>query len=63
MEHAKEIEAARTDQVPRIRRFNFVTEDLHFLYQGPYKKLSGDSWIEGIYRQNLIPTKALRVCF
>jgi len=47
MEHAKEIEAARTDQVPRIRRFNFVTEDMHFLYQGPYKKLSGDSWIEG----------------
>jgi len=47
LEHAKEIEAARTDQVPRIRRFNFAVEDLHFLYQGPYKKLSGDSWIEG----------------
>jgi len=47
MEHAKEIEAARTDQVPRIRRFNFAVEDLKFLYSGPVAQLDGTSYIQG----------------
>lgn len=49
MEHEKELEAARTDQVPRIRRFNFVVEDLHWLYVGPLKTLKegNSSFIQG----------------
>ena len=47
MEHEKELEAARTDQVPRIRRFNFVVEDLKALYAPQAKKLDGSSYIQG----------------
>lgn len=47
MEHEKELEAARTDQVPRIRRFNFTVEDLRFLYAGPLKHMDGTSYIQG----------------
>ena len=41
--HYKELEAARTDQVPRIRRMDVLAEDLYFLYAGPAKKRDGKS--------------------
>jgi len=47
LEEGKAIEAARTDQVPRIRRFNFALDDVRYLYAGPLKKLEGTSYIQG----------------
>jgi len=47
LEEGKAVEAARTDQVPRIRRFNFALDDVRYLYAGPLKKMEGTSYIQG----------------
>lgn len=47
IEAGKAIEAARTDQVPRARRFNFALDNARNLYQPASKKLDGTSFIQG----------------